>query len=146
MKKGRSENLSERKDVGEMGYNWTEMIQLHKQAAESHLKVKKVKEAAEAYKKLGYAYAQFAETVDTSAEYMDQTRNAIDAFRKAATLYIQIGNRQEELECIGEAFFFSAFVAGSNMELKKAVSKSREHFIESSELFAKENDQEGRGR
>ncbi len=146
MKKGRNESLSELKNVEEMDYNWTEMIKLHKQAAESYLEMKKVKEAAEAYKKLGYAYAQFAETVDTSAEYIDQTRNAIDAFRKAATLYKQIGNRQEELECIGEAFFFSGFVAGSNMELKKALSKSREHFIESSELFAKENDQEGRGR
>ncbi|MFW9863234.1 MAG: nitrilase-related carbon-nitrogen hydrolase [Candidatus Thorarchaeota archaeon] len=146
MKKESSENLPGRERVEKIGSNWTEMIKLHKQAAESYLDQKKVREAAGAHKKLGYAYAQFAETVDTSGEYIDQTRSAIDAFRKAATLYKQIGNRQEELECIGEVFFFSGSVAGSNMELKKAFSKSREHFIESNELFTKENDQKGRAR
>ena len=146
MKKGGNESLSEREEVEERDYNWTELVKLYKQAAESYLDRKKVREAAGEYKKLGYAYAQFAETVDTSAENTDQTRNAIDAFRKAATLYKQTGNKQEELECLGEAFFFSGFVAGSNVELKKAFSKSHDHFIESSELFTKENDQEGRAR
>ncbi|MFW9927605.1 MAG: hypothetical protein ACFFDM_12710, partial [Candidatus Thorarchaeota archaeon] len=146
MKKRKGENPSEREMVEEIKTNWTEMIKLHKKAAESYLEMKKVREAAGEYKKLGYAYAQFAETVDTSAEYIDQTRNAIDAFRKAATLYKQTGNKKEELECIGEAFLFSGSVAGSNMKLKEALIKSHDHFIKSSELCTKETDQEGRAR
>jgi tetratricopeptide (TPR) repeat protein len=146
MKKERSDNLSARESVEEIGCNWTEMMEFCKQAAESYLDMKDVKEAAGAYKKLGYIHAQLADTVETAAEHIDQTRNAIQAYKKAATLYKQTGNKQEELECIGEAFFFSGFAAGSNMELKKAFSKSHDHFIESSELFTKENDQEGRAR
>ncbi|MFW9848679.1 MAG: hypothetical protein ACFFF4_06040, partial [Candidatus Thorarchaeota archaeon] len=146
MKKRKGENLSEREMVEEMDHNWTEMINLHKQAAESYLELKKIREAAGEYKKLGSTYAQFAETVDTSAEYIDQTRNAIDAYRKATTLYKKTGSKQEELECIGEAFFLSGSVAESNMEVKEEFSKSHDHFIESSELCAKENNQEGRAR
>ncbi|MFX1605337.1 MAG: hypothetical protein ACFFDD_05470, partial [Promethearchaeota archaeon] len=89
MKKRTSESLSKREDVDKNNYNWKEMIKHYKQAAESYLDSKKVREAAGEYKKLGYAYAQFAETVDTAAENIDQTRNAIDAYRKAATLYKQ---------------------------------------------------------
>ncbi|MFW9767825.1 MAG: nitrilase-related carbon-nitrogen hydrolase [Candidatus Thorarchaeota archaeon] len=146
MKKGKSENLSERKDVGEMDYDWVEIIKLHKQEAESNLEMKNMEESAVAYKKLGYACAQFAETVDTADENVGHTKNAVDAFRKAATLYKQTGKKPEEFECIGEAFFFNGLIAGSNMEGKKAFSKSYEQFIKSSDLFTKENDQEGRAR
>ncbi|UCH03681.1 MAG: hypothetical protein JSW05_08780, partial [Candidatus Thorarchaeota archaeon] len=146
MKKERSKSLSNRESVEDMDHNWKEMIQLYKQEAKSHLNLKKVRESAGAYKNLGYAHAQLAETAETAAENIDNYRNAIDAYRKAATLYKQTGNKQEELECIGEAFFFNGFVAGSNMECKKALRNSHDHFIESSELFSKENDQEGRAR
>ncbi|MFX1369743.1 MAG: hypothetical protein ACFFAY_14195, partial [Promethearchaeota archaeon] len=146
MKKERSKSLSERKDVGGKDYNWVEIIKLHKQEAESNLDMKNVREAAVAYKKLGYACAQIADTAETTEEYIDQTKNAIRAYRKAATLYKETDNKAEELECIGEAFFFDGFVAESNMECKETFSKSHDHFIKSSELFSKENDQEGRAR
>ncbi|MHA1950572.1 MAG: nitrilase-related carbon-nitrogen hydrolase [Candidatus Thorarchaeota archaeon] len=142
MKKGRIETGR----VKEMDYNWTEMIKLYKQEAESSLDLKKVRVAARAYKKLGYVHSRLAETVENAAEYIDQTRNAIQAYKKAATLYEQTGNKQNELECLAEAFFFSGFVAGSNVESKKVLDKSHDHFIESSDLFSKENDREGRAR
>ncbi|MFX1271507.1 MAG: hypothetical protein ACFFAX_07450, partial [Promethearchaeota archaeon] len=146
MKKEESENLSAGKSVEKTGYNWIQMVEVYKQAAESHLDKKDVKGAAGAYMKLGYVHAQLADTVETAAENMKHTRNAIHAYRKAATLYKQIGDKQEELECIGEAFFFKGSAAGSNLESKKALTKSHEHFIESSELYSKENDQEGQAR
>ncbi|MFX0053663.1 MAG: tetratricopeptide repeat protein, partial [Candidatus Hermodarchaeota archaeon] len=146
MKKEESENLSAGKSVEKTSYNWIQMVEVYKQAAESHLDKKDVKGAAGAYMKLGYVHAQLADTVETAAENMKHTRNAIHAYRKAATLYKQIGDKQEELECIGEAFFFKGSAAGSNLESKKALTKSHEHFIESSELYSKENDQEGQAR
>ncbi|NIO36936.1 hypothetical protein GTO27_04445, partial [Candidatus Bathyarchaeota archaeon] len=146
MKKGGDESPSEVEDVEEMECDWTEMMEFYKQAAESYSDMKDVKEAAGAYKKLGYVHAQFAETVETAAENIEHTRNAIHVYRKAATLYNEIGDKQEELECIGEASLFNGFLAGSNVESRKAFSKSHDHFIESSELYSKENDREGQAR
>ncbi|MFX1603876.1 MAG: hypothetical protein ACFFCK_10360, partial [Promethearchaeota archaeon] len=59
-----------------MDHNWTEMIQLYKQEAESYLNQKKVRESAGAYQNLGYAHAQLAETAETAAENVDHYRSA----------------------------------------------------------------------
>ncbi|MFX1543198.1 MAG: nitrilase-related carbon-nitrogen hydrolase [Promethearchaeota archaeon] len=146
MKKEESEDLSAGESVEKTGYKWIQMVEVYKQAAESYLDKKDVKGAAGAYMKLGYVHAQLADTVETAAENIHHTRNAIHAYRKAATLYSQTGNKQEELECLGEVFFFKGFVAESNVESRKALSKSHDHFIKSSEFFFKENDQEGQAR
>jgi len=105
-----------------------------------------VEEAAGAYKKLGYAYARAAGTAETSEEYVELNKSAVEAYKEAANLFKQTGNRPMELECEAEAFYVSGSFAGSVMEGKKAYSKSYELFIESSEHYSKKNDQQSFAR
>jgi len=145
--KGKNEGvLLERAKVEEKGYNWVEAARLYEEAAKSFLDKKMVEEAAGAYKKLGYACARAGRTAETAEEYVELNKRGIKAYKDAANLFKQTGNRPEELECEAEALYVSGFVAGSVMEGKKAFSESYELFIESSELYSKEDDKESFAR
>jgi len=147
MMKGEREGvLLERAGVEEKGYNWVEAAGLYEQAAKSFLGKKMVEEAAGAYKKLGYACARAAGTAETAEEYVEQNKRALEAYKEAANLFKQTGNRPEELECDAEAFYVSGSVVGSVAEGKKAFSQAYELFIESSELYSKEDDRESFAR
>jgi len=138
--------LLERAGVEEKGYNWVEAAKLYEEAAKSFLGKKMREEAARAYKKFGYACARAAGTAETAEEYVERNKRAIEAYKEAADLFGQSGNRPEELECEAEALCASGSVAGSVVEGKKAYSKSYELFIESSELYSKMDDRESFAR
>ena len=140
MKGEREEALLKRAGVEEKGYNWVEAAKLYERAAKSFLDKKMVEEAAGAYKKLGYACARAAGTAETAEEHVKLNKHAVEAYKEAANLFKQTGNRPEELECEAEALFFGGFLVASVAEGKKAFSKSYELFIESSELYSKEDD------
>ncbi len=142
----RAGTLLERAGVEEKDYNWVEAARLYEQAAKAFLGKKMVEEAAGAYKKLGYACYWAGRTAETAEEYVEQNKRAVKAYKEAANLFKQTGNRPEELECEAEALYVSGFVAGSVIEGKKAFSKSYELFIESSELYSKEDDRESFAR
>jgi len=142
VKEKREAALLERAGVEEKGYNWLEAARLYEQAAKSFLGEKIVEEGAGALKKRGYAYARAAETAETAEEHVRLNKLAVEAYKEAANLFCQSGNRPEELECEAEAFYVSGFVAGSVVEGKKAFSKAHELFIESSEHYSKEDDKE----
>jgi predicted amidohydrolase len=147
MMKGEREGvLLERAGVEEKGYNWVEAARLYEEAAKSFLGKEMVGEAAGAYKKLGYACARAAGTAETAEEHVGLNKRAVEACKEAANLFKQTGNRPEELECEAETLYSSGSVAGSVMEGKKAFSQSHELFIESSELYSKEDDQESFAR
>jgi predicted amidohydrolase len=146
MKGEREAVLLERAEVEEKGYNWVEAARLYDEAAKSFLGKKMVEEAAGAYKKLGYAYARAAGTAGTAEEYVELNKRAVKAYKEADNLFGQSGNRPEELECEAEAFYVSASVAASVAEGKKAYSQSYELFIESSELYSKEDDKKSFAR
>jgi len=145
--KGKNEGvLLEKAGVEEKGHNWVEAARLYEQAAKSFLGKKMVREAAGAYKKLGYACYWAGRTAETAEEYVEQNKRAVEAYREAANLPKQTEKRPEELECEAEAFYVSGSVAGSVMEAKKAFSQSYELFIESSEHYSKEDDRESFAR
>jgi len=146
MKGEREAVLLERAGVEEKGYNWVEAARLYEEAAKSFLDKKMVEEAAGAYKKLGYACARAAGTAETAEEYVELNKRGIKAYEDAANLFKQTGNRPEELECEAEASYVSGSVAGSVIEGKKAFSQSHELFIESSEHYSKEGNQESFAR
>ncbi len=147
MMKGKKEvALLERAGVEEKGYNWAEAAKLYEQAAKAFLGKEMVKEAAGAYKKLGYACYYAGRTAETAEEYRGLNKRAVKACKEAANLFKQSGNRPEELECEAKAFYVSGFVTGSVAEAKKAFSQSYELFIESSELYSKKDDQESLAR
>jgi len=138
--------LLERAVLEEKAYNWVEAAGLYERAAKSFSGKKMVEEAAGAYKKLGYACYRAGRTAETAEEYVEQNKSAFKAYKEAAKLFGQSGNRPEELECEAEALYVSGSVAGSVVEGKKAFSQSYELFIESSELHSKKDDQESFAR
>ena len=136
----------ERAGVEEKDYNWVEAAKLYQESAKAFLDKEMVEEAAGAYKKLGYACYWAGRTAETAEEYVEQNKRAVEAYKKAANLFGQSGNRSEELECEAEALFANGSVADSVAEGKKAFSKSYELFIESSEHYSKEDDRESFAR
>ena len=145
MKGEKAAAFLERAGVEEKGYNWVEAAKLYEQAAKSFIDKEMVEEAAGAYKKLGYACYWAGRTAETREEYVEVNKRAVEAYKEAANLFGQSGNRPEELECEAEALFASGSIAGSVMEGKKAYSQSHELFIESSEHYSKEDDREKSG-
>jgi len=146
MKRTTAGSLLERAGVEEKRYNWAEAAKLYEQAAKAFLGKKMVEEAAGAYKKLGYACYRAGRTAETAEEYEELNKRAVEAYEEAVNLFDQTGNRPGELECEAEALFASGLVEASIMEGKEVFSKSYELFIESSELYSKEGDQESYAR
>ncbi len=146
MKGEKEAALLERAGVEEKGYNWVEAARLYEQAAKSFLGKEMVEEAAGAYKKFGYACAQAAGTAETVEEYVELNKRAVKAYKDAANLFKQTGNKPEELECEAEAFYARGSVADSVMEGKKAFSQSYELFIESSEFYSKRDNRDSFAR
>jgi len=138
--------LLEKADAEEKVYNWVEAAEIYNQVAKSFLDKNMIERAAKAYKKLGYANASAANTVDTSESYLERTKYAINSYKKAANLFEQSGNNPEELECEAEAFFVKGISAGSIMEVKEAFSKANELFIKANEFYSKGEDQESCAR
>jgi len=138
--------LLERASVEEKAYNWMEAAKLYEQVAKSFLDKKSVEMATGIYKKLGYAYSRGAETSETTEEFKENINRGIKAYKDAANLFKQKKNKPGELECEAEAFYMDGFVADSVVEAKNTFSKSYELFIESSELYSKDEDQESIAR
>ncbi|MFX1286780.1 MAG: nitrilase-related carbon-nitrogen hydrolase [Promethearchaeota archaeon] len=130
----------------EKDYNWVKAVKLYKQALRSYLNKKMMKKAAVTCKKQGYAYAQAARTMKHAEEYVTKNKQAIKAYKKAADFFEQTGNNSEKLECEAEALYISGFIMNSIMKSKEAFGKSCKLFIESSELYSKEENQESIAR
>ena len=145
VKEKREAALLEKARVEEKGYNWVEAARLYKQAAKAFLGKKMADEAAGAYKKLGYACYRGGRTAETTEEYRKLNRSAVKAYKEAAKLFKQAGNRPEEVECKAEMLFVSGSIAASVAGAKKAFSQAYEVFIESSEHYSKD-DQESLAR
>ncbi len=139
-------SLLEKADTEEKVYNWTEAAEIYNQVVKSFLDKNMIERAAKAYKKLGYANASAANTVDTSESYLERTKYAINSYKKAANLFEQSGNNPEELECKAEAFFVKGISTGSIIEVKEAFSKASELFIKANEFYSKCEDQESCAR
>ncbi len=105
-----------------------------------------VAKAAEFYKKLGEIYLLAGETAETAEAYVVQNKNAISAYNEAVNLFNQKKNKAKELECRASTFLGKGYIGGSLFEVKKAFSDSWELFIESSEFYSKDDDQESMAR
>lgn len=138
--------ILERAQTEENLYNWAEAARLYEQAGKSFLNKKKVKEAANAYKGLGRVCILISETADTKAEYVESIKRAIEAYNKATNLFKQDKNKAEELECKAEVLFASGFITSTVSAVKKSFSNSSDLFVEASNIFSKNDDQESLAR
>ncbi|GAG97150.1 unnamed protein product, partial [marine sediment metagenome] len=136
-------DLLERAKSEEKAYNWVEAANLYKSIIKLYLDNELIKKAAETYKRLGYVYSRAAETAEIAEEYLERYKNCVNAYKDAAKNYKQNGNRAEELECMAEALYFNGFIGYSHVEVRDFFSKSYDLFIKSSEIYSKEDDQEG---
>ena len=139
-------DLLDRAQAEENLYNWTEAVRLYKLAAKSFSDKNKGEAAAIAYKGLGRVYALASETVDTKVEYVESIKGAIEAYNNATNLFKQSKNRAEEIECKAEALFANGFIGSSISEVKKSFSNSSDLFVEASNIFSKNDDQESLAR
>ena len=138
--------LLENAKAEEAAYNWMEAVKLYEQVSKSYLDKKMTKEAAEIFKKLGYAYYRAAYTVETSEEYLIKCKRAINAYKEAADLFRQTGDKPEELECEAEIFYTRGDIVETLMEVREMLNKSIDLFMESSGLYSKEDDQKSCAR
>ena len=139
-------DLLDRAQAEENLYNWTEAVRLYKLAAKSFSDKNKGEAAAIAYKGLGRVYALASETVDTKSEYVESIKGAIEAYNNATNLFKQSKNRAEEIECKAEALLASGFIASTISDVKKSFSNSSDLFVEASNIFSKNDDQESLAR
>ncbi|MFX0185379.1 MAG: nitrilase-related carbon-nitrogen hydrolase [Candidatus Hodarchaeota archaeon] len=146
MQTEKEEELLKKAELEEKAYNWAEAARLYEQAAKSFLDKNKMEKAAEAYKMLGCAYSRASDTVESAKEYLELKNYAVKAYKEAVIIYKQIKNRPEELECEAETSFNSGFIMGTLEEQKKELDMSCKLFIESSDLYFKEDNQKSIAR
>jgi len=135
-------SLLERAKVEEKNYNWVEAVKLYDTLVKSYLDNESAIKLAEVYKKLGYAYFRAAENSEISEEFLERYKNCIKAYEEAADIYKQTEIRADELNCMANAFFYKGFIENSLVDAKNSCYKAYELFIESSEIYSKENNQE----
>ncbi|MFW9821899.1 MAG: nitrilase-related carbon-nitrogen hydrolase [Candidatus Thorarchaeota archaeon] len=130
----------------EKAYNWRGAAELYEHVAKSYMNKKMRELAATAYKESGQIYYLAAEAADTNEEYVENIKNAINAFIEARNLFKQVGIRSEELESKAEVLFCQGHVSNSISYLKNSFSKACDLFVETSELFSKNDDKESAAR
>ncbi|MFX1411398.1 MAG: hypothetical protein ACFFA6_13690, partial [Promethearchaeota archaeon] len=135
-------NILEKAKVEEKEYNWKQAAKLYVEIASIYLNNKMKEQAAKIYKILGLAYTRAANTSDNQEEYLNFTKSAIDAYKEAKSLYKQIKNKSNELECEAESYLYTGLIANSIKEGKNNIENSYELFLESSKLFSKEDNYE----
>ena len=135
------EALLEKIKDNEKTYNWIEATKLYEQLIAFFLERNMVKEAAEAYKKLGYIGIRAAETSDNQEKYIEFSNYAITAYREAVKLFKQMGKNADVSECEAELLLISGIISGSYPEARKVWNKAIELFNISYESFSNENDQ-----
>ncbi|MHA2269282.1 MAG: nitrilase-related carbon-nitrogen hydrolase [Promethearchaeota archaeon] len=138
--------LIERARREEREYNWQGAAKLYEDVAKSYRDKKMIKNAADAYKKLGQTYNLASEAADTNEEYVGNIKHAINAFTKSSDLFKQIDNKSEELETKAEVLLCQGHVSNSLTFIKNSLNKARELSIEASELFSKDDDMESVAR
>jgi len=139
----KQEELLEKAKGEENAYNWREAAKLYENVVKYFSDKKMVNKTAEAYKKLGDVYNYIAETAITREEFIGQTKNAINAYNEAANLFSQMKNKAKELECIACASCNKGLMGSSVIEVREAFHDASRLFIESSDFFSKDNNQEG---
>ncbi len=140
--KQEEEGLLEKALAEEKNYNWLEATKLYERIADSFLKKNLREETAEVYRKLGYSYSRAALTVKTAEKLVEHIKQTIKAYTDAANIFEKIGNKVMKLECEAEAIYFSGVIASSIQEVIERVNSSYELFIEASEEYSREVDQE----
>ena len=143
---GTEAELLEKANAEEKAYNWAEAAKLYEQLAEFYVDKSMVKEAAEAYKQLGYTNIRAAETSNNEKKYIDFSNNAITAYKEAAKIFNQMEKNAEVSECEAEVLFASGIIGGFDIEVKKVWSKALELFNTSYESYSNENDNESCAR
>ncbi|MFX1446316.1 MAG: hypothetical protein ACFFHV_23215, partial [Promethearchaeota archaeon] len=105
--------LLEKAKYKENEYNWVDATEIYKNVADYFKDKKMMKNAAETYKKLGYASTFAAHTIDTSDKFIELINNAIKAYKESAIIFKEIGNTFKELECEAEASLINGFIQDS---------------------------------
>jgi len=138
----KEEDLLKKAELEGKAYNWAEAAKLYDQAAKSFLDKKMVEKAAEGYFKSAIAYFNALNQAETADNFTELVKNSIRTSKEAANLYKQIGNKPKGLECEALTICTSSIIMSSVLDAKNAVNKAHELFIEASDLYFKENDQE----
>jgi len=140
------ESVLKKAQEEERNFNWVSAANLYQKAVNFYLDKNLADKVADNYKKLGYAHARAADTVETAEEYLKQIKCAIKAYKDANKLFKRLGNKSVELECEGEISYFSGLLATSDTEGKKAYYQAIKVFSESSDIYSKEGDKESFAR
>ena len=136
------EELLERAELAERECDWTNALKLYNQIAELYLNEKKIEEAAQTYKKLGYVNISAAPTVN-SAEELIRTKNAIiKYFKKAEMLFNQSNNKIGVMECKVGVYQIEVLSATSLFESKDAGEKALELLMQLFDFYNKQGDKE----
>ncbi|MFW9943037.1 MAG: carbon-nitrogen hydrolase family protein [Candidatus Thorarchaeota archaeon] len=138
--------LLEKAQIEENSYNWSDAVEVYEQVAKAYLDKEKVDDVANAYKALGRLYFLISETVDTKAEFIDNIKQGIENYHKAAKLFKQNEFKAEELECKAAAMWAKGFIASSINDAKELYTNSSDLFVEASNFFSKSSDQESLAR
>jgi len=133
-------NLLERARVEEKNYNWRRAAEIYEEVAKKFLDQNKIQKAAKYYKMLGFVNSRAADTVDTPEEYKKTINITIKSYETAKDFFKQANNKAEILECKAETYFYHGIIADSLKEGKEDTHRAYDLFIESSELFSKNND------
>lgn len=137
------EDLLEKGIAEEKTYNWVNAAKIYEKIGKKLLDENKLEEAAKVYKKFGYVNSKASETADTSEEYLELNYSAIRAYEKAGNLFKHVKHKSEILECEAEVLYIKGLLAKSVIEAKKYITRSYDHFINSSEIYKSKDDKEG---
>ncbi|MFX1329769.1 MAG: hypothetical protein ACFE91_16695 [Promethearchaeota archaeon] len=127
-------------ELEEKNYNWEKAADLYEQAAKTYLIKSNLKEAANVCNKLGDICIRALYASETKEDYLNWNEQAVKAFYKAESLFIQTNDKLLSMECKAKGLAQTGLVIKSIEETRKNVKKSVEILLEVIEEYSKAND------
>ena len=126
----------------EKGYNWAEAAKLYEQIAKFYLDENLIEKAAKFYDKFGDICFRAFSASKTKNDFLNWKEQAVKAFNKAESLFIQINDKLLGMECKAKALYTKGY-APSSIEKGKAVLKESINLcFELNEIYARRNEKE----
>ncbi|MHA2281405.1 MAG: hypothetical protein ACXAC5_11175 [Promethearchaeota archaeon] len=122
--------------------DWVNALTFYNQAAELYLNKDMVEEAAQTYKKLGFANIRAAFTADTADELMKSRSEIVKHFKKAEILFNQSNNQIGVIECKVGIFQTKLEFLTSLTEVTNAAEKTRDLLLQLIDFYKKKDDKE----
>ncbi len=137
-------SLLARAEIEQKNYKWEKAAELYEKAAVILKKEKRLENAAKIYNKLGDICQRAIYASETKDDLLNWTKQAVKAFNKAESLFVQINDKLLGMESKAKALYTMGYAPSSIEKGKAALKEAINICLELNIIYSNRNDKENR--